>query len=78
MLVLNGNLTVKNARKNSAKYLQRKICKIKQMIWKNEINKNKHFSNSVDIFKSTKNILEKLKTKEDSSNPTTSRFKQNS
>ena len=39
---------------------------------------NKHLSNSVDIFKSTKNILEKLKTKEDSSNPTTSRFKQNS
>ena len=47
--------------------------------WSEKWNKqNKHFSNSVDIFKSTKNILEKLKTKEDSSNPTTSRFKQNS
>ena len=32
----------------------------------------KHSSNSVDIFKSTKNFLEKLNTKEDSSNTTTS------
>ena len=32
----------------------------------------KHPSNSVDIFKSTKNFLEKLNTKEDSSNTTTS------
>ena len=32
----------------------------------------KHSSNSEDIFKSTKNVLEKLNTKEDSSNTTTS------
>ena len=31
----------------------------------------KHFSNSEDIFKSNKNVLEKLKTKEDSSSNTT-------
>ena len=33
----------------------------------------KHSSNSVDIFKSNKNILEKLNTKEDSSNTATSK-----
>ena len=32
----------------------------------------KHSSNSEDIFKSTKNVLEKLNTKEGSSNTTTS------
>ena len=32
----------------------------------------KHFSNSEDILKSTKNVLGKLNTNEDSSNTTTS------
>ena len=32
----------------------------------------KHFSNSEDTLKSTKNVLEKLNTNEDSSNTTTS------
>ena len=36
----------------------------------NQVNA-KHFSNSEDIFKSNKNVLEKLKTKEDSSSNTT-------
>ena len=31
----------------------------------------KHFSNSEDIFKSTKNVLEKFNTKENSSSNTT-------
>ena len=34
----------------------------------------KHFSNPEDIFKSAKNFLEKLNTKEDSSKTTISKF----
>ena len=45
------------------KYLEDKICKIKQ-----------HFSNPEDIFKSAKNFLEKLNTKEDSFKTTISKF----
>ena len=42
-----------------------------QQICKNQTNA-KHFSNSEDILKSTKNVLENPNTKEDSSNTTTS------
>ena len=58
--VLEGNLSDK-------KYLQN-ICKTKYV--KNQANV-KHSSNSEDIFKSTKNVLENLNTEEDSSSNTT-------
>ena len=47
-----------------------------QNIWKTKytkLNKCKNSSNSVEIFKSTKNVLERLNTKEDSSNTTPSK-----
>ena len=47
-----------------------------QNIWKTKYtksNKCKNSSNSVEIFKSTKNVLERLNTKEDSSNTTPSK-----
>ena len=62
--VLEVNLIVKNAPKRPAKYLQDKTCKIKQM---------QNISLPEDIFKSTKNVLEKFGTKEDSYNTTTSK-----
>ena len=49
--VLEGNLSVKNAPKLSAKYLQDKTCKIKANA--------KHSIHSEDIFKSTKNVSKK-------------------
>ena len=58
--VLEGNLSDK-------KYLQN-ICKTKYV--KNQANV-KHPSNSEDIFKSTKNVLENLNTEKDSSSNTT-------
>ena len=62
--VLEENLSVKNAPKLSAKYLQDKICKTKQM---------QNITLTLeDIFKSTKSALRKCSTKEDSSNTTTS------
>ena len=64
--VLEGNLSVKNAPKLSAKYLQDKTCKIKANA--------KHSIHSEDIFKSTKNVSKKRSTKEGSSNTTTSKF----
>ena len=63
--VLEENLSVKNAPKLSAKYLQDKTCKTKQM-------QNIPLTLE-DIFKSTKSILRKCSTKEDSSNTTTSK-----
>ena len=63
--VLEGNLSVKNAPKLSAKYLQDKKMQ-------NQTNA-KHSIDPVDIFKSTKNVFEKCSTKEDSSNTTTSK-----
>ena len=58
VLVLEENLSVKNTPKLSAKYLQDKICKTKQM---------QNITLTLeDIFKSTKS------TKEDSSNTITS------
>ena len=64
VLVLAENLSVKNTPKLSAKYLQDKICKAKQM---------KNITLTLeDIFKSTKSALRKCSTKEDSSNTTTS------
>ena len=48
----------------TAKYLEDKICKIKQI--------QKHFSNPEGIFKSAKNFLEKCNPKEDSSKATLS------
>ena len=62
--VLEENLSVKNAPKLSAKYLQDKTCKTKQM-------QNIPLTLE-DIFKSTKSVLGKCSTKEDSSNTTTS------
>ena len=62
--VLEENLSVKNAPKLSAKYLQDKTCKIKQM---------QNIPLPEDIFKSTKNVLEKRGTKENSSKTTTSK-----
>ena len=59
VLVLEGNLSVKNAQKLSAKYLQDKKCKTKQM-------QNIPLTLE-DIFKSTKNVLGKCSTKEGSS-----------
>ena len=56
--VLEGNLSVKNAPKHFAKYLQYKTCKIKQM---------QNIPLIEDIFKSTKNVLEKRSTQKDSS-----------
>ena len=62
--VLEENLSVKNAPKLSAKYLQDKTCKTKQM---------QNITLTLeDIFKSTKSALRKCSTKEDSSNTTTS------
>ena len=63
--VLEENLSVRNAPKRSAKYLQDKTRKTKQME-----NIPLTFE---DIFKSTKNILGKCSTKEDSSNTITSK-----
>ena len=63
--VLEENLSVKNAPKLSAKYLQDKTCKTKQM--QNILLTLK------DIFKSTKSVLGKCSTKEDSSNTSTSK-----
>ena len=64
MLVLEENLSVKNTPKLSAKYLQEKICKGKQM--------QNITLTLADIFESTKSTLRKCSTKEDSSNTTTS------
>ena len=64
VLVLEENLGVKNTPKLSAKYLQGKTCKTKQM---------QNITLTLeDIFKSTKSALGKCSTKEDSSNTTTS------
>ena len=58
--VLEENLSVKNAPKLSAKYLQDKTCKTKQM---------QNIPLTLEgIFKSNKSVLEKGSTKEDSSN----------
>ena len=65
VLVLEENLSVKNTPKLSAKYLQDKTCKTKQM-------QNIPLTLE-DIFKSTKSVLGKCSTKEDSSNTTTSK-----
>ena len=63
--VLEENLSVKNAPKLSAKYLQDKTCKIKQM---------QNIPLTLEgIFKSTKSVLGKCSTKEDSPNTTTSK-----
>ena len=63
--VLEKNLSVKIAPKFSAKYLQDKICKAKEM---------QNFPLTLeDIFKSTKRALGKCSTKKDSSNTTTSK-----
>ena len=64
--VLEENLSVKNAPKHSAKYLKDKTCKTKQM-------QNIQLTLE-DIFKSTKSVLGKCSTKEDSSNTTTFKF----
>ena len=53
--VLEGNLSVKNAPKLSAKYLQEKTCKIKANA--------KHSIHSEDIFKSTKNVSKNVAPK---------------
>ena len=63
--VLEENLTVKNVPKLSLKYLQDKTCKTKQM-------QNIPLTLE-DIFKSTKSVLGKCSTKEDSPNTTTSK-----
>ena len=56
--VLEVNLSVKNAPKRSAKYLQDKTCKTKQ---------TQNISLTLeDIFKLTKSVLGKCSTKEDS------------
>ena len=52
-----------------SKNFPQNICKTKYT----KSNKCKNSSNSVEIFKSTKNVLEKLNTKEDSSNTTPSK-----
>ena len=62
--VLEGNLGVKNATKLSAKYLQDKMGKNKQM---------QNIPVTEDFFKSNKKVLEKLNTKENSSITTTSK-----
>ena len=62
--VLEENLSVKNTPKLSAKYLQDKPCKTKQM---------QNITLTLDdIFKSTKSALGKCSTKEDYSNTSTS------
>ena len=63
--VLEDNLIVKNAPKHSAKYLQDKTWKTKQI-------QNIPLTLE-DIFKSTRSILGKCSTKENSSNTTTSK-----
>ena len=63
--VLEENLSMKNAPKLFAKYLQDKTCKTKQM-------QNIPLTLE-DIFKSTKCVLGKCSTKEDSSNTTSSK-----
>ena len=64
VLALEENLSVKNTPKLSAKYLQDKICKTKQM---------QNITLTLeDIFKSTKSTLRKCSTKEDFSNTITS------
>ena len=64
VLALKENLSVKNTPKLSAKYLQDKICKTKQM---------QNITLTLEeIFKSAKSALRKCSTKEDSSNTTTS------
>ena len=63
--VLEENLSVKNAPKLFAKYLQDKTCKTKKM-------QNIPLTLE-DIFKSTKSVLGKCSTKLDSSNTTTSK-----
>ena len=50
--LLEGNLSLKNAPNFSAKYLQKKNLEDQTNV--------KHSSNPADIFKSTKNVLEKL------------------
>ena len=62
--VLEENLSVKNAPKLSAQYLQNKTCKTKQM-------QNIPLTLE-DKFKLTKSVLGKCSTKDDSSNTTTS------
>ena len=64
VLVLEENLSVKNTPKLSAKYLQDKTCKTKQI---------QNITLTLEnIFKSTKSGLGKSSTKKDSSNTTTS------
>ena len=63
--VLEENFSVKNASKLSAKYLQDKTCKTKQM-------QNIPLTLE-DIFKPSKGVLGKCSPKEDSSNSTTSK-----
>ena len=63
--VLEGNLSVNNAPKLSAKFFQDKTCKIKQI-------QNIPLTLRT-FFKSNKNVLEKCSTKEDSSNTKTSK-----
>ena len=63
--VLEENLSVKNGPKLSAKYLQDKTRKTKQM-------QNIPLALE-DIFKSTKSVLGKCSAKEDSTNTTTSK-----
>ena len=58
-------MSVKNTPKLSAKYLQDKTCKTKKM--KNIL------ITLENIFRSTKSVLGKCSTKEDSSNTTTSK-----
>ena len=63
--VLEENLSVKNTPKLSAKYLQGKTCKTKQM---------QNIPLTLEgISKSTKNVLGKCSTKEGSSNTITSK-----
>ena len=65
VVVLEGNLSVKNAPKTFCEIFTRQNMQ-------NQTNA-KHSINSEDIFKSTKNVLGKRSTKEDSSNTTTSK-----
>ena len=62
--VLAGKLSVKNIPKLSPKYLRDKTCKIKQI---------ENIPLTENIFTSTKNVLEKRSTKEDSLKTTTSK-----
>ena len=64
VLVLEEKLSVKNTPKLSAKYLQDKTCKTKQM--------QNITLNLEDILKSTKSVLGICSTRQDSSNTTTS------